>query len=108
MHAENGFLKCFKTEQEGTFKAQASLSHPFGLNEFEFGSLQNGELTLVADQESHFQRPTVTTDENLKAKQVSYLKRVYKLQGDSLVYDVWMGTGTNEPYHHLHCEMSRQ
>ena len=54
MHAENGFLKCFKTEQEGTFKAQASLSHPFGLNEFEFGCFQNGELTLVADQESHF------------------------------------------------------
>ena len=103
MHAENGFLKVFKDS-----KAQASYSHPFGMNEFEFGVFQDGQLTLVADQERHFQRPDVVTDDTAKAKQVSYLKRVYKLNGDSLVYDVWMGTGGGEPRHHLHCDMQRQ
>ena len=68
MHAENGFLKIFpqpKVENGeiilGGYKAEASYSHPFGMNEFEFGSVcnKNGEsiLSLVAHKEEHFQRP---------------------------------------------------
>ena len=43
MHAENGFLKIFPNK-----KAQASFSHPFDLNEFEFGSLENDKVILEA------------------------------------------------------------
>jgi len=36
MHAENGFLKIFP----GNGKVEASYSHPFSLNEFEYGSFE--------------------------------------------------------------------
>lgn len=42
MHAENGFLKIFPNN-----KAEASYSHPFSLNEFEFGELKADENILV-------------------------------------------------------------
>lgn len=54
MHAENGFLKVFATDVEAEFKAQASYSHPFGMNEFEFGMFKDGELVLKASEEHHF------------------------------------------------------
>jgi len=39
MHAENGFLKIFAAKTEaGSYLAEASYSHPFGMNEFEFGT----------------------------------------------------------------------
>ena len=83
MHAENGFLKIFPAKTEtGGYKAEASYSHPFGMNEFEFGSCSNfgdeSGLVLAASEEAHFQRPKVTTDETEKAKQVTYLRRKYK------------------------------
>lgn len=59
MHAENGFLKIFPAKVEGGgYKAEASYSHPFGMNEFEFGSCsQVGDdsvLILTASKEEHF------------------------------------------------------
>ena len=82
------------------------------MNEFEFGVCQlegeNYKLELVADQESHFQRPVVTTDENLKAKQVTYLKRVYTRHGDTINFEMHMGVGGGQPYHHLSCTLQKQ
>ncbi len=59
MHAENGFLKIFAAQTEtGGYRAEASYSHPFGMNEFEFGACnQEGEqaiLILAASEEHHF------------------------------------------------------
>ena len=42
LHAENGFFKVFPQKDENQFcKVEASYSHPFGMNEFEFGQLTN-------------------------------------------------------------------
>ena len=49
MHAENGFLKIFPDH-----RCEASFSHPFSMNEFEFGTSTPESLTLIADQEHHF------------------------------------------------------
>ena len=56
MHAENGFLKIFplKDENIAPRKVQASYSHPFGMNEFEFGEITADTLTLAATEERHF------------------------------------------------------
>jgi hypothetical protein len=59
MHAENGFLKIFPVKTEtGAHRAEASYSHPFGMNEFEFGSCgkvgEDSILTLAASEEHHF------------------------------------------------------
>ena len=103
MHAENGFLKVFADN-----KCEVSFSHPFGMNEFEFGHLDGDKIELVADQEHHFQRPKIVTDDTLKAKQVTYVKRVYTCLDNELHFDMWLGIGGQEPYHHLHCAMKRQ
>jgi hypothetical protein len=49
MHAENGFMKI-----KPDYSVEASYSHPFSMNEFEFGTVTAESLTLVADQEHHF------------------------------------------------------
>ena len=54
LHAENGFFKILAANSEGSQKVEASYSHPFGMNEFEFGHLTANQLTLTADQEHHF------------------------------------------------------
>jgi hypothetical protein len=59
MHAENGFLKIFAAKTEtGAHRAEASYSHPFGMNEFEFGTCSQEDdvsiLTLAASEEHHF------------------------------------------------------
>ena len=116
MHAENGFLKIFPAKTEsGGYKAEASYSHPFGMNEFEFGSCskanESGDesiLVLTASEEAHFQRPKITTDENEKAKQVTYLRREFKRHGNTLSYEVYMGVGGGEPYLHLKATLEKQ
>ena len=113
MHAENGFLKIFAAKTDaGSYKAEASYSHPFGMNEFEFGTCgQNGDqsvLVLTASEEHHFQRPKVTSEETEKAKQVTYLRREYKRIGNTLNYEVYMGVGGAEPYLHLQAKLEKQ
>lgn len=49
MHAENGFIKI-----KPDYSVEASYSHPFSVNEFEFGTVSAEGLTLVADQKHHF------------------------------------------------------
>ena len=53
MHAENGFFKIKGDSGEGR-PVEASYSHPFGMNEFEFGRLTESQLTLCASEEHHF------------------------------------------------------
>ena len=55
MHAENGFIKVLPGA-EGKRSVEASYSHPFGLNEFEYGVLEGNSLTLEASEEACFQR----------------------------------------------------
>lgn len=68
LHAENGFFKVKPGDESR--EVEASYSHPFGMNEFEFGQITANSLTLEASEEHHFQRPQATddSDENAKAK----------------------------------------
>ena len=54
MHAENGFIKVFPGEGKKT--VEAAYSHPFGMNEFEYGSLEGNTLNLEATEETCFHR----------------------------------------------------
>ena len=56
MHTENGFVKVFPGE--GKKSAEACYSHPFGMNEIEYGTLEDNVLILEASEESNFQRST--------------------------------------------------
>ena len=48
LHAENGFFKIFpsKSDDGDVCTVEASYSHPFGMNEFEFGTLSANTLSL--------------------------------------------------------------
>ena len=54
MHTENGFVKVFSGEDKKS--AEACYSHPFGMNEIEYGTLEDNTLILEASDESNFQR----------------------------------------------------
>jgi hypothetical protein len=58
LHAENGFFKLLppKEQQAATRPVEAMLSHPFGLNEFEYGTYSAEKLELEASKAEHFQR----------------------------------------------------
>ena len=88
---------------------EASYSHPFSLNEFEFGNAdaREGKLTLEASEEHHFQRPTAPSTDK-KAKMVTGIKREYRLTAaDKLEYDLYLSVDGQPLKHHLHCEMSK-
>ena len=67
LHAENGFFKVKPGDGESR-AVEASYSHPFGMNEFEFGQITANSLTLEANEEHHFQRPHVTDASDTDAK----------------------------------------
>lgn len=99
MHAENGFLRI------GESGAELLLSHPFGVNELYKNCVyEPGTLEATATEAGRsFQRGAMA-----KGKETTTVRRSYKLQGpDSLFYDVYLGTGGEEPQHHLHCELHR-
>ena len=52
MHTENGFIKIFKGE--GKREAEANFSHPFGMNEIEYGALEGNMLLLETTDDSCF------------------------------------------------------
>jgi hypothetical protein len=112
LHAENGFLKIFPTTtttEEGRRAVEASYSHPFGMNEFEFGELTASTLTLMASEEYHFQRPKVVAmDDAQKASQLTHVHRVYKLvKKDEINFTVHLGIGGAAPKLHLQGTLHR-
>ena len=110
MHAENGFMKIFPA-QEGSQgrKVEASYSHPFGMNEFEFGSITEKSLTLSATEEHNFQRPSpASQDADIKAKQVTGIRREYTLTDDGcLEYKIYLKVGDQDEKHHLEAKLQK-
>jgi hypothetical protein len=104
MHAENGFLKVFPN-----YKMEASFSHPFSVNEFEFGELTKTEngftWTLKADKESCFQRPEGV----VSSKKVCFIERRFTLEGNKLSYELDLGIDPNVTGGKLHltCSMTK-
>ena len=49
MHAEMGFIKILPVQEGDARKVEASFTHPFGLNEFTYGTYSSEKLELSAD-----------------------------------------------------------
>ena len=104
LHAENGFLKIKPALNEnGSFKGELLLSHPFGMNEFytdvQF-SFEDGTLVCLANSPGAFQRGT-----EQKGQITTSVKREYKLVGGELHYDMYLGINGEDRKHHLHAEL---
>ena len=67
LHSENGFFKIFPGADDSR-RVEASYSHPFGMNEFEFGTITSSKLSLAATEERHFQRAHETDAADVEAK----------------------------------------
>ena len=105
LHAENGFFKI----KGATGAVEASYSHPFGMNEFEFGELTADGLTLEASEERHFQRPSAEADAEAKARQVTSIRREYTLTeaGSKMAFRVYLGVGGQPAQLHLQGELTK-
>ena len=91
LHAENGFIKILPTpegQDSGSRKVEAMFSHPFSLNEFEYGqyspSLQS--LSLESSKPEHYQRGSTA-----KGKQTTGFRR-----------DYWLDPATGELCYKMH------
>jgi hypothetical protein len=56
LHAENGFIKILPTKDDGVRPVEMMLSHPFSLNEFEYGTYSDNKLEVESSKPEHFQR----------------------------------------------------
>ncbi|CAK9051357.1 unnamed protein product [Durusdinium trenchii] len=97
MHAENGFLKILPMPEEGDVKkAELMLSHPFSVNEYyktaHFDFAQN-IFECLADTEDCFQRGP-----SAGGKSASGSRRVYKLEDDRLIYDMYLRTDGSDEF----------
>eukprot|EP00347_Sterkiella_histriomuscorum_P009863 403339587 len=107
MHAENGFIKILPVKDlEGKNKTEANYSHPFSLNEFDFGNYDsvNNKLTIAAIEPEHFQR-----GKTAKGKQTTGLKRSYWLDSETgdLCYQIDLAVDGGELKPHLECRMQK-
>jgi uncharacterized protein CbrC (UPF0167 family) len=77
------------------------LSHPFSLNEFEYGTYSDNLLEVESSKPEHFQRGSTA-----KGKQATGFKRVYWLNSSgNLCYKMFLGVDGAEPYEHLNGEL---
>ena len=84
-------------------KVEASYSHPFSLNEFEFGLFSDNSLVISASEPDHFQR-----GKTAKGKQTTGLKREYWLnESGNLCYRIHLAIDGGELKPHLECEMQK-
>jgi hypothetical protein len=100
MHAEVGYLRVpgpAAEDQPGSTRVEFVLAHPTGIVEVEEGTLADGVLTFAA----------TTVGLTATAKAVHALRRTFRLEGDLLVYDLWMAYAHVPDTHHLHAELRR-
>jgi hypothetical protein len=73
------------------------LAHPTGIVEVEEGTFDAGVLRLR----------TTSIGLSETAKDVRSLRREFRLDGDELVYDLWMAYADVPETHHLHATLRR-
>jgi len=55
LHAENGFVKILPAKEGMQVRpVEMMLSHPFSLNEFEYGTYTNEKLEVESNKPDHF------------------------------------------------------
>lgn len=94
LHAETGYLRGL-----GDADYELVIAQPTGFTEIHSGTLEaDGVLELRLD---HLGRaPT--------AKPVHRVRRRFVLEGDALVYDLWMAHADTPESHHLHARLLRK
>jgi hypothetical protein len=101
LHSENGFIKILPTKDDGVRPVEMMLSHPFSLNEFEYGAYSDNKLEVESSKPEHFQRGNTA-----KGKQTTGFKRIYWLnEKGHLCYKMFLGVDGAEPYEHLNGEL---
>jgi len=117
MHTETGFLKIMADSGDSTMQ----VVHPFPKGfvseltegrlvvEEEEGGSSIPKLKLKAKE---FQRAKSDSSDD-GSKSVTGLERHYKVLDDGggkvrLVYEQYLSSGGRDPFHHLHCEMTKQ
>jgi hypothetical protein len=87
LHAENGFIKILPPKEGGIRPVEMMLSHPFSLNEFEYGTYSDNKLEVESSKPEHFQRGNTA-----KGKQTTGFKRIYWLnEKGNLCYKMFLG-----------------
>ncbi len=94
MHAETGYLRVVGATP---LAVEFVLAHPTGIVEVEEGTFDAGVLRLR----------TTSIGLSETAKDVRSLRREFRLDGDELVYDLWMAYADVPETHHLHATLRR-
>jgi hypothetical protein len=96
MHAELGYLR-----PAAGGRAEWMLAHPTGIVEVEEGDVrvEGGVVTVTL--------AATTVAGSATAKAVRTLRRMLRVEGDVLRYDLWMGYGGVVDGHHLAAELVR-
>lgn len=111
MHNENGFIKVLRgQENDDEWHIEAAFTHPFAnsmVNEMSFGKVDKKEKALIleAPDAEHFQRAIPVPE---GGQGITGYKRVYRRDGDKLLYDHYLSFGGNELYHHLTAKLEHQ
>ena len=99
MHTENGFIKVFKGETKR--EAEANFSHPFGMNEIEYGNLEDDKLELATTDDSCFYR-SKSGEKSAMSTAVTGIWRTYSLDKDgSLVFEQYLAKDHGEKKYHI-------
>lgn len=91
LHTENGYLRRSGDDVE------LLVSQPTGFVEIQRARPDDGVLDFTP----------VTLERSPDAKPVHELRRRFVLEGDVLVYDLWMAHADTPLTHHLHAELRR-
>jgi hypothetical protein len=92
LHREVGFWRCHEDSS-----VDAALAHPIAVTEVTEGKLEGLSITLAS---KHIARAT-------NSDAVTRLERRYRLEGDSLVYELEMATAEEPLTVHLQGRLSR-
>ncbi len=96
MHVESGFLR---SQIDG--RAELIVAHPTGLGEVaSLDIVEDGAALILDGGRSTLQR-------SASAKDVSDVRRRFRIVGDELHYDLWMTYAGHEDVHHLSALLRR-
>lgn len=96
LHAESGYLRIPAPD-----RAELILAHPTGLTEVLEGSLEVEEDMIILELRS------TTIGRSASAKEVTATERSFRIDGDTLTYDVRMAAVGQPLQHHLSATLRR-
>eukprot|EP00744_Colponema_vietnamica_P007782 GILI01011153.1.p1 GENE.GILI01011153.1~~GILI01011153.1.p1 ORF type:complete len:158 (-),score=15.48 GILI01011153.1:419-892(-) len=100
MHSETGYIKFFPADdQRSTGRVEFYVSHPFGLVEIEVGEFSEGKIESTSQ--------TIARGPSARPPFATSLKRVFNFDSQSLSYDLFMATDSQDLQHHLHADLAK-